>query len=158
MENKKSIGIKIFACFIIISSVCVLWNVLGLAKSEGVVENLFTKPYAYLSTPFAILSTILFIILGINILRLKDWSRKSLISLAIICIVFNAAGFFLKNKEFKKFDKEGEAIMQKWTPQERQAAEHILDGYAVGTEFGSLAYFLLVAIFFTRPKIKEQFK
>lgn len=134
METNRSKGVTFWAwCFIILSFGNIILFFYALNNA-----NRFLWPAVALATYNFILAIIL-LILGINVLRLNEWSRKGVIyyhiAVPIMGILIN---FCIADKIY--FQAGFKSAPNK------SLAEFIL-----------ILFSLIVIYFFTRPKVKEQF-
>lgn len=129
MEKKRSIGVTLFGILFIIG---------GL---HGTIRGLNMKDWF---TFYSLISSIFLLILGVNILRLKEWARKGIIYYLVITTLL---GIFLLPAIFKRQIKLTDIPL----------AQSDISFIAIF----SVAMWTIVAIieifFFTRPKVKEQF-
>jgi hypothetical protein len=132
MERQSSVGVKVFACSGIIFGI------------YGVIRDLLKLPNADL---VRILLSFMYIFLSYSLLRLKNWSR-------IMLLIFNSTIVFLLTLAY---------IISFFLPWEK-TWEIFKQEFPQFTVLG-LAFFVLLSIyfygfviFFTRPKVKEQFK
>ena len=140
MEKKRSVGITIFCVTFIlygINGVLNLWMAFFMSLSMlGCRTIPLIAHIVVCATPLVQSS---FIIASIGILRLRNWARKLVIALSLTMIISNIPQLIPM------------AMMQKVTGIKETViycAIHML-----------MIVFLSYAIyFFTRPKVKEQFK
>lgn len=132
MEKKSSVGVKVFAYSGIIFGI------------YGVIKDLLKVPNADL---VRILISLIYIFLSYSLLRLKNWSR-------ILLLIFNSIIVLLVTLSY---------IILFFLPWEK-TWEIFKQEFPQFTVLG-LAFFALLTIylygfliFFTRPKVKEQFK
>ena len=140
MEKKRSKGVTIFGIFFIFGSIA------GLFTSGF---NLFILDLDKTIVFYTFISSILLLILGINILRLKEWARKgtiyyhiatTLIGIYLSPLISNQSAIRLKNL----------GVTQKEIPDITTTSNFAL--------IIPILLTLIVIYFFTRPKVKEQFK
>ncbi len=132
MENKRSKGVTFWAWWFIINGFWKLSATLFRINESGLGL-----------TTYVSIGSIILLILGINILRLKEWSRKWIIYFSIFA-PFEAL-FLLPKSKFVatlRMSKPGTKV----------------DGYIFFVIFFTTICSLIVIYFFTRPKVKEQFK
>jgi hypothetical protein len=178
MKKKRSVGVAIFGwAFIIINTVAFvtyghqspLFRLLFISAKES------SWTIIALILIFYILYHLIHIIAGISILRLKAWGRKLVIILAIFGIVKIIAIAPISHKRIEesigpklteRLEKqyeifpEGSGVKQNFSKE-----EYIKNGkrmypilHAGINEIIPFIYMLLVIYFFTRPKVKEQFR
>jgi low affinity Fe/Cu permease len=166
MENKRSAGVTIFAWTFII------FNAIGL---------LIRFKYFSFATRFALLVATLclffYFVIGIftaiNLLKLKEWSRKLTIVLAILTVLLTGCSLFLANKAVERWrynPKDIKLLENQYNnmPEDTKTRLNIKskDEYintVIQLKNSSvyiiqIIYGLIVLFFFTRPKVKEQFK
>ena len=128
MENKRSLGVTLFGIYFIFSA---LFGFIG--------SYLTIKIYHWIAYyNFIIFIVLLF--LAINILQLKEWSRKGIIIYQIFTLLAGVFVIIPASSELLSHTR-----MAKSGPFNYQSVIVI-----VGT--------LIIIYFFTRPKVKEQFK
>jgi hypothetical protein len=187
MENKRSIGVTIFAILIIVPTVLVTAYSLT-PKAIAVALEYYLKPYGIIFYISGIILSLFEIIIGINILRLKQWARKSLIILMIVYIGYLFLTPLFKNKEFVRLQEKSIAQSEKMRksdekamagfeekiknlpPEQQEAARLKFRKFLETTPRVAILvatvimygifflWYLLLIFFFTRPKIKEQFR
>lgn len=186
-DKKRSIGVTIFAVLIILSTAVTLLY----ALTPGYIKTIlgcYLKPYGIIFYILAIVLSLFEITAGINILRLKDWARKSLIILTIIYIGLLFLMPFAENKEFIRSQEKsiGQSLdmqnmkekamakfneeIKKYPPEHQETLmanyEKILEnaprvGRLISVALFNAVFFiwyLITLFFFTRHKVKEQFK
>lgn len=136
--EKRSIGVTIFGIIFIFSSISSLLTCL--------INYLnLEKPLVF----YGFIASTLLLILGINILRLREWTRKGVIYYYIIATLL---GIFLspsiKNKIIVKSQNSGSA--------QEEISRYIAIN-SLSPIYGILTTMLII-YFFTRSKVKEQFK
>ena len=116
MEKKRSVGVTIFGWYFILVNLIALL-IIRLLRPEDFLNNLTERP-------IVIVRLIVYLIIGIGILKLKNWARIGTIVIGIFYII--------------------------------AAPVAILTANIVGILF--LLSGISMLYFFTRPKVKEQFK
>lgn len=140
MEKKRSLGVTIFGFLVVLPSL-LFW----ISQFRELIERdmgiggdkEFWLEYIYAGI-FGIFISAFFILLCIGILRLKNWAR--LIYLCYVWIIQLTFAIFLFGFSYND-------ILNTRSP--------------LGVKISSaifLVYTILPIIFFTRPKVKEQFK
>lgn len=127
MEKKRSKGITIFGWIYILFSVCGLMTLIaGILEGQGIL---------YI---FAMLvEIILFLAIGIGLLKLKEWARKFVVySNIIVILLFISRTIWLY-------------VVSPESP---------LFPIGIMAIFTAVPILLLIIYFFTRPKVREQFK
>ena len=138
MENKRSIGVTAFGIIFIIQSASVLIkDCIKFNASDWMVY-------------YGFISSVILLILAINILQLKEWSRKGIIyfqifvtAISVLLFMLYASKLYVPNMivRGKNIPLEGKTL---W----------IFGG--INMIFVAIATFVVI-YFFTRPKVKEQF-
>jgi len=194
MEKKRSVGVTIFAWLFIIGGIIGLLRFgLGLASSSKVDSGLDkqlpagTCPVVYKDFTYYLynLLSLIGLIGGIFLLKLKKWSRTLILALCCISLVLTVAQFmkYMKQKDAMKdmfatgwqtaYEQKRQEIIEKYKPEQQEKA---LEEQSKAMEIAKkvlptvihLIYYSVVicvilwnlgAIFFlTRTKVKEQFK
>ncbi len=174
MDKKRSKGVTIFGIIFIIFG---LIGLLSSACPKGAATcSLYSRPL------FSLLSSGLGIVSGIFILRLKEWARKLEIILRLALIVLfipSLFGFSKINKMIASPDAKQElekafaaSMQDNFKMYKPEYQEQIRREYESNYNsiikilpiimfvFWSLALIWYIAIiyFFTRPRVREQFK
>ncbi len=142
MENKRSKGVTIFAILILIG---------GILSLLSELFEIHTVPL------FKILICVILhtaqIICAIGILKLKELARK------ITFYVYILLTFWLPFTLFAFTSKKIEGTLEKLPPEVPLEAGRLLIKFVFTfTIVISILWFMSVIYFFTRPKVKEQFK
>ena len=138
MENKKSIGLRIFGIFYILVGLCcivlplIMYGKLkGIAQMMSAVENLaYIKYFAVVLSPVVLLEAFICFVIGTGVLRGKYWAWYLMIASQIIGILG------LPNRGF----------IFGW------------ESYGVTRLLVGIGLPVFTLWFFTRPNIREQFK
>jgi len=171
MEKKRSKGITIFSWLIILGSVLAILNFKQNQELNPAISN-----YLYfIICPLSIFA-------AIDLLKLKNWARVAIIAISIIvaietlATVSNAINMYTKNaiKEAEVGFYKGHERGAKYSePQARELSKEELGKdkeltlkiiktmatiMAVMMLLVSLGFNGGVIYYFTRPKVKEQFK
>jgi len=130
MAKKRSVGVTVFGILLIL---CPLFYylqgvIIFLIKSIPLTSLPSHIIRAYRSNPFVPLLQLAFIICGIGVLQLKEWARNLIVSILAIGLLFSILFF----------------VVLASSPLIKKLSNIIFDG--------------LFLWFFTRPKVKEQFK
>ena len=147
MEKKRSKGVTIFSVYIIALSLLNIWGTLSaIIKNLPNTDIILWGNVGWLFRIPDLIVSLLYIAIAIGVLRLYDKSRKYLIYLNIydvsVAIAYQAllfATFLIRGIGFAEISPEAKA-------------ENIL--LITFTLLSSL----ICIYFFTRPKVKEQFK
>jgi cytochrome c biogenesis factor len=135
MENKRSKGITILAWLFIVSMASVICSfVLNLSKVSASVTSEFR-----LNIIYDLFIPIILLILAVNILRLKEWARKGIVYYFIIVPLGSLLFGMIFNMHIDIND-----------PIEIMTC--------IISLLVQLGVILLIIYFFTRPKVKEQFR
>lgn len=183
-KKKRSVGVTIMGVMLIVWA---SFEILGLLNFKEYVANCLrfeTGLMGYIKIVYGVIGTIAGLIAGIYILKLRNWARKLIIALGIIAICFTAWEIYRDSSNQRsikdlrifleeKMDEEMDAIVQKSVEKLKPEyqEEHIQKQKTmINTivEFIPIFYYvalaviflwnLLIIFFFTRPKVKEQFK
>jgi len=170
MENKRTKGVTFWAWAFIIS---------GTLGVLGAINPRLIERYGTTLTSINIVGCVVSVICGIFILQLNETARKAVILLGIISIILSPIVFKLNldytnnnywNSDYGYFQKRRQQIIDEVKPELRQRKLEELGKFKEAAEktVPTLLFFLLVApvlifqgtqiYFFTRPKVKEQFK
>lgn len=166
MERKRSKGVTFWAWFFIISSIWVLFHVLSNAQNQ-------IQLYGIGLFVLGIISSIVYLIAGFSLFKLKEIGRIVAIFLSVISI--SSIPFYLMHVSKRvNFDdvyaKKEKMIVEQFKSEYQQAeleklqkvkkavsrAMPIFVFGIVGLPF--LIIELLPIYFFTRPKVREQFR
>ena len=175
MEKKRSKGITIFSWLIII------WSILSLASNKAAKEANPLIPYYFY---FIIFSAS--IVIGVYLLKLKQWARIAIIIISILVMAESLAtapydfreGQKVFSEAFEKsfeegFEKSVKAAKEKFRIKsvkigiseieaDKKKALKSAMPFATTTIIIllllSLGFNCGVVYYFTRPKVKEQFK
>lgn len=132
MEKKRSIGVTMFGWILI------LYSIVGLIKRALFLVNWdFHKGFPLEVTSDWIL--VLFLIAGVGLVKLKNWGRRLVILAALIKLFFYLKSLYLA-----------------FTPAYKNATGITISFWISIAIFGII--YLLIIYYFTRPKVKEQFK
>jgi len=132
MEKKRSVGVTVFSTLFIVSAIS------GWARSWS-----HLKSFGFMGVLYARLMAILLLVIAIKILQLKEWARKGIIYYYII--VSLVAIFLIPRAVSLNIITEPEIDKMKLP-------------LTVGLYIAILITAAVVIYFFTRPKVKEQFK
>lgn len=186
-DKKRSIGVTIFAVLIILSTALALLYTLNPKCIKLHLES-FLKPYGIILYILIVVLSLFEITLGINILRLKEWARRFLVKLMIFYIGLQFLMPIAENKEFIRSQEKSagqllemqeykekamasfEEDIKKYPPEKqetlKQTYSKVLEnapriGRLIIVSILNVIFFLwylTIIFFFTRPKVKEQFK
>ena len=184
MEKKRSKGIILFA----ISFILVCGYPLLTTKFSLKLSSLPRLDFAILS--FRVIYGVIGIFTAVNILRLKEWSRRLITGLAIIgimaAILFIPLELILIERYYAEVKENPKAIIEKFydnLPEKtktewgmskdefirmntrkmssKEYEYNFKNKMRIKTAVKatwSIPYMFLIFLFFTRPKIKEQFR
>ncbi len=175
MERVRSKGVTILAWSLIVISIFMLLQVGSYRRAYFFLTN--TLLFAIII--YAVVFYVAAILAGISVLRLKEWARKLLLLIAIVGIVdmfiflplnhrvvkeLVNTSEFVENLE-KQYDSLSAEAKAKFAPTKqyyvRIATNATLDvgNVVMGIiEVIMVAYSLLLLFFFTRPRVREQFR
>lgn len=175
MGNVRSKGVVFFAWSFIILNLLTLIFI----RSYGEFSTFVSKYALIAMIGYAVVFSLIGIVVSFNTLRLKGWARKAMIILAILgildMVVFVPLGHSVISRLPPSIDTQ---ILEKqynsltidaktrlgisskeefvmWAHQIGIVAGHVFVGIV---ELLLLIYSICMLIFFTRPKVKEQFK
>jgi len=189
MERKRSMGVTTFGVLII--ATCLLSLV--LAFNPKPYFEIYIKPYGVALYISLIVFTLLELILGFNILKLKEWARRYIVIFNIIYLgllfvtpLMENPNFYLSQEQrFKQRQQQytpeqkrrieeanvkSKERISKYPPEQqerlRQMQSEVQENIPIIIMrvtklflYGiSLLWYSLLIFFFTRPKVKEQFK
>jgi len=177
MDNKRSKGVTILGWMVLLSNAFVLFGSFNqMLYLESTIRPLGTFFY-FCPIFFALLA----FVLTIYILQLKDWARKYFVILNTFLIVWLLISPLMMGKDcYMPIDKYVKQNQQHLTPEQMNNYEKFKIILAEKTKrltihekakiqestpkvvnvflFIFLLWYLLLIYFFTRPKVKEQFK
>lgn len=141
MDKKRSIGVTIFGIIVTLFGGLPIVGLLILflvsIGKDDIVKILTLKNDSISQTLFLFLAYLFFLISGIGILKLKNWARVILITLISINFIASLIGLCF-------------SIIK--------ALKGNINLFYIISAFISLLIFVFVVYFFTRPKVKGQFK
>lgn len=142
MEKKRSKGVTIFAFSLLYFPITGIIRFVIIAAFSYRVREIFVKPsylqVAYKSPPFQLFLALVFILLIWGIFKLKKWAYPLLLVASSIFIISLSYGLI----RLFKYISLGNPV----------------DPLIIIEPAIILCYFVGLVYFFTRPKIKEQFK
>ena len=172
MNKKPSIDIKIFAWLVIITTsltIPLFINPVNIIKA-------YIKPFGLIFYISAIPLTILELVFGFNILRLREWARKYLVLLIAFYALTIFVTPFLIDRNYEQeqiqqtkiqLQREVEKRSEPLSPQEQEKLAAFLDNDMMAAMLVKLSYWIYLGAFFmlymveifyfTRPRVKEQF-
>ena len=178
MKKRKSPGVSLFAFSFIVFSIC--WTLLMVVSTY---YGLLPDIYVISAFIYTLLLGCAGVLAGLGVLVLRPWARRLIIILAMIGIlsrvVFMPVGNAMMKKDYeltrerteeslkwarmlkkkgKIKDIMGPALSVAFSEAFMNVEEKInnIIGYSVETI--NILYLLLVLVFFTRHRVKEQFK
>jgi len=92
--NKRPTLLTLIACYIIISSIVIIPNAFS---TDRLYENIL---FAHFMTGYMLIAAILSIVIGVGILKYKEWARKMLIVLLIFGLTLLFLGPFTMRTKF----------------------------------------------------------
>jgi len=87
MMEKRSVGIKILGVILLLLAI---YNGLSLIRAFLIIEDVTTKEGFWGLTTLQIVKTVVFFVLGVGILQIKSWARKTLVYLTGLYIAVTA--------------------------------------------------------------------
>ena len=170
MKKRRSKGVVIFAWSFII------FNAVGFFTAGSPFKNFPSLSRLVLSIIllYIICYNIAGIIVGVNLLKQKEWSRRIIVILAILGIAHMILFVPLKyiTIEKQRSDPRTIAMLEQqydFMPEATRLRMNLSRGEFIDTSIKIghvimgisslvlIVYVLLILFFFTRPKIKEQF-
>jgi len=148
MEKKRSKGVTIFAWFYISGSFISIYSILILkSKLTSYQETHFILPdsYYYVVQGHSIIFAIAGLIIGIGLLKLLKWARLLSIIIIIADFICSIIFYLLYTQPY---------IISYSIKTNRP----VVIFYLLFVNIINLLYTGMVIYFFTRPKVKEQFK
>jgi len=171
MEKKRSVGVAVFAWLILIGSVLALLSIQTGWKLNPLISN-----YLYLTIiPFSV-------VVAVFLFKLRNWARLAIIIISVIVAAegiitmphvlgtvdeYSMAkleeGFYNGLEAGKKHKKPGapeltEQQIEETKEKVMQVARKAIQVFTLIMIILSTAFNCVVVYFFTRPKVKEQFK
>lgn len=151
MNKKRSIGVTIFA-WLYLSNVLICILVILTTRSRSLAwqeetQILLPGGYYMLAQSQAIINSIVCLISGIGLLKLLKWARGFIVIVTIIHYFYGIALYFLYTRTY---------IIPAFAKANRQM---VFSGVITGIVWIlGLLWVVFVVYYFTRPKVKEQFK
>jgi len=135
MEKKKSVGILIGV--VIAGLIFMLYSLINLYQCDFVISEYYGSPFGVEKSVifFAVINLLLFII-AIGLFMKRHWARISAILGALFIIVYSIYIIIYYIKIFSKMIINIDTLIA----------------------ISSSTFSLIIIYFFTRPKVKEQFK
>ncbi len=152
MEKKRSIGVTIFACFFIIGGI---FNITGMLKPKNPSLPIQLQP----GMPAIILgyiSTMLSLICGIYLLKLKSWARKLAIILCVAHLI-TIPLFFKMLAPINIAAMRSVFAARGATEMQQKQFEPFVSLVLMIVAAVGIIWNLSIFYFFTRSKVKEQF-
>ncbi len=159
MEKKMSKGVMIFAWLMIVLNIFILVSSLDY-KTLFDCFNSFSKNFVISIILYSIASPVIGVVSGIGLLKASDLMRKMAIAINSLDLLLGIPLFYITLSDIKQYC---------YTIAYSQIAENAIkldvnsfaNGIYYSIVFVSCAIFgisLLFIFFFTRPKVKAQFK
>lgn len=151
MDKKRSAGVTIFAWFYLLSAFVYLLGILTMKPKlllwQEKTKILLPDHYYMLAQSQAIVNSIAYLITGIGLFKLLSWARIFTIIVNIIYYLYGIVSYFLYIRPYviPAFAKANKQIFPSG------------DIYGILCILGFL-WVVFVTYFFTRTKVKEQFK
>jgi len=145
MEKKISTGVILFAWLYLLSGLGCIAGIIVLKSKLAAYPGLYPSSYYYVAQFHNVIGSILYLVAGIGLLKLLKWARMFTIVINILFSIFSSITFFIYTRPylipyFMRLNRNKSALL---------------------TNIGQImvyAWLLLVIYYFTRPKVKEQFK
>lgn len=159
MDKKGSRGVRILAWLLIILNALNILLSLDISKFFDIYKT-FSKGAVIAIILYTLLSTILGVISGFGILKLKETMRRLAVIVNSLDVLLGIPLLFLSWDSYKQF-AYSLAVAQAESGHNILSISALSDVTFKTIIVISLIYFvlsLLTVFFFTRPKVKEQFK
>ncbi len=153
----RSKGVTILGCLCIIYGIIDLLNLQNLQSLQTKFE-FYTKTFGIVSYILDTITSAVLIILGIYLLKLKEWARKSLIILNVFFILQLFLIPLFENKEYQNSIMENLAATSHWSLEEREKSREYIEKLKVLYYGPNFLWFCIIIFFLTRAKVKEQFQ
>lgn len=160
MDNKKcSTGVAVFGWLMIIINAFLLLAALNI-KGFFEAYKFLHKNFVIALYTYSIISAVTAIVAGIGILKLKEILRKIGVFINSLDVLQGIPLFFFTVKGLKEyFYTETISAMPPEVPQSATTmVANISFYFTVILIWGLIGLSILFIYFFTRPKVKEQFK
>ena len=160
METKRPKGITIFAWLLIILNIFTLLLSLNFKNTFDLYKS-FNKIIIIAIILYGLFSTIIGIISGFGILRLKEIMRKIAVAISALDVLFTIIIIFMSSNEILKFSYSlaGSQLVGKSNMYYDADMVSAIGFYSMIFVYVlSAGLSLLFIFFFTRPKVIEQFK
>ena len=155
MEKKRSIGVTIFAWLIIIVSGLLLLGSFDFKAHTKLFQS-FPKNLNICLFAYGIASLAIGVIAGIGLIRLKEIMRKVIVGINLLDVLSGIPVLLFSLNDIKQYAYRAAAETNSQVSIDVLAniAFYIIICFAIFT----IAFSMLIIYFFTRPKVKEQFK
>mgnify|MGYP001575158177 CR=1 FL=1 len=159
MEKKRSKGVTIFAWLMIILNTFMLLSFFDV-KTMFECYKSFSKNFVIAIISYSILSALIGILVGFGLLKLKDTMRRIGIAINSMDLLLGIPLFFISLNDLKQYSYSvavSETVKKSINLNIDTFANFVfyIGVFIIGIIFG---LGLLFIFFFTRPKVKEQFK
>jgi len=159
MEKKRSVGVTIFAWLLIIINGFNLPHSFDFHTSFELHKSL-NKGVIITIISYTLLSAVIGFISGIGILKLKEMMRRLAVAINSLDIVFGILVLFLSANDIRQY-AHSVALAQATNKPTILSVDTLTNvGFyaAMSWYVFCIGLSLLLIFFFTRPKVKEQFK
>lgn len=159
MDKKRSRGVTIFAWLLIILNAFALSNAFNFRISFELYKS-FSKEAVIAVILYSMFSPVLGIICGFGILELKEVMRKAMVAINSLDILVSILVFSLSINDIREYAVSIVAgVTEKYpSPISIDALVNIGFSSVICVYLFYILLSLLVIFFFTRPKVKEQFR
>ena len=159
MEKKISKGVKIFAWLMIVLNIIMFLSALDYKTFFDCFRS-FDKNFIILMIVYSILASIIGIIAGIGLLRLNEAMRKIGIVINSLDFLFGVPLFYFALRDIKQYSyaivlSQG---LEEIIKSDINSFANVIFYSIVFISYVTFGLNLLLIFFFTRPKVKEQFK
>ena len=160
MEKKRSKGVTFFAWLIIILNIIGLLLQLNFKSSFDLLKS-FNKNIVLVIILYGLLSAIIGIISGFGILKLKEIMRKIAVAINVGDVLYNTIIPIIAAKDIWQYSYSV-AVQQLAGKSETFLSVDAITSIGFYSAISLYVFYvglsLLFIFFFTRPKVKEQFK
>lgn len=159
MEKRRSKGVTIFAWLMIIVNALMLLVSLDF-KSQFAMLQSFSKNFVAATISYALASSLIGVIAGIGLLRLKEIMRKLGVLINIFDLLVGIPLFFLLLGATRQYISRMISVELAASSFRVDAGVviNIIFYSAIFWSFACFALSFLFIFFLTRPKVKEQFR
>ena len=170
--KRRSAGVIAFAVSIIVISI---FRLLGTGSISAGFSQILPRVSLILIIVYSLISNISYIIGAVNILRLREWARKLILTLTVLQLLYMLIiSIPLSNRSIEFMRSSPDTQERVWAGYTAIPENLRLDNDVTEEEYtvlvfkklyqtalivriSSILYLLLVLLFFTRAKVRKQF-